>query len=41
MVGITHWWMNHIENDIREPSLKVAKNIAEALNVKLKDIFLE
>lgn len=40
-LGISHWWLNHIESGKRNPSLVLAKNIAEKLNVKMKDIFLD
>lgn len=41
MVGITHWWLNHIESGKRNPSLAIAKSIAERLGVGMKDIFLD
>jgi putative transcriptional regulator len=40
-VGVTNWWLNHIESGKRNPSLVLAKNIAEKLNVSIKDIFLD
>jgi putative transcriptional regulator len=40
-LGITHWWLNHIESGKRNPSLGVAKSIAEKLDVKISDIFLD
>ena len=40
-IGITNWWLNHIESGKRNPSLVLAKNIAEKLNVSIKDIFLD
>jgi putative transcriptional regulator len=41
MAGISPNWMNHIECGRRNPSLVAAKNIAQALNVSMKDIFLD
>lgn len=41
MVGISHWWLNHIENGKRKPSLSLVKVIAEKLGVTLNDIFLD
>jgi putative transcriptional regulator len=38
-LGITNWWLNHIESGKRNPSLVLAKNIAE--DVSIKDIFLD
>lgn len=41
-VGITNWWLCEIESGNRNsPSVKLIKTIADALNVKLSDIFLE
>jgi putative transcriptional regulator len=41
LIGITNWWLNHIESGKRNPSLVLAKNIAEKLDVSIKDIFLD
>lgn len=40
-VGITAWWMNHIERGKRNPSLETMLNIAKELDVKVSDLFLE
>jgi putative transcriptional regulator len=40
-VGVSHWWLNHIERGKRNPSLVLAKNIADKLNISMKDIFLD
>jgi putative transcriptional regulator len=40
-VGVSFWWINHIESGKRNPSLALAKNIAETLNVKVSDLFLD
>lgn len=40
MVGISYWWLNHIENGKRDPSLKLVRKIADKLDVEPKDIFL-
>lgn len=41
IVGITNWWLNHIESTKRKPSLSLSIKIAEKLDVTLNDIFLE
>lgn len=40
-VGISHWWLNHIERGKRSPSLNLVLEIAKALNVTPNDIFLK
>lgn len=40
MVGITNWWLNHIESTKHKPSLALSVRIADSLNVTLNDIFL-
>lgn len=40
MVGISNWWLNHIENGKRNPSLSLILEIAKKLNVTPNDIFL-
>lgn len=39
-VGITNWWLNHIESTKHKPSLALSMRIAESLDVTLNDIFL-
>lgn len=39
-VGISYWWLNHIENGKRRPSTLLLEKIAKALGVHVKDIFL-
>jgi putative transcriptional regulator len=41
MIGITHWWLNHIENGKRKPSLELVCTIAEKLGVTASQIFLK
>jgi DNA-binding XRE family transcriptional regulator len=40
MIGISHWWLNHIESGKRSPSLGLVLTIAEKLNVTPDQIFL-
>lgn len=40
-VGVSHWWINHIESGKRKPSLGLSMMIAKELGVKIDDIFLE
>ncbi len=40
LLGISHWWLNHIENGKRIPSLGLVLTIAEKLNVSPDQIFL-
>ncbi|EGY78676.1 helix-turn-helix transcriptional regulator [Peptoniphilus indolicus] len=39
-VGVTPKYIGFIENNERNPSLNVAKKIAEVFNEKIDDIFL-
>jgi DNA-binding XRE family transcriptional regulator len=41
MIGISHWWLNHIESGKRKPSLKLVCDIAEKLGTTPSDIFLK
>lgn len=38
-IKITRQFITHIENGLRNPSLKTAKAIAKVLNSKIDDIF--
>jgi putative transcriptional regulator len=41
MIGITHWWLNHIESGKRPPSLTLVYTIAEKLGTTPSEIFLK
>ncbi|MED3974547.1 helix-turn-helix transcriptional regulator [Priestia megaterium] len=38
-VGCSYWWICHVENGKKKPSIDMLKRIAAALEVELKDIF--
>lgn len=41
MLGIGNDWLCDIEKGRNNPSLELAKNIADKLNVKISEIFLD
>lgn len=40
-VGVSIWWMNHIERGKHNPSLSLVDKIAKELGVTKGDIFLD
>jgi putative transcriptional regulator len=40
-VGVSHWWISHIETGTRTCSLRLMSRIAKALDTTLDQIFLE
>lgn len=40
-LGITHWWLNHVESGKRRPSTELLEKVAKELDVSIKDLFLE
>jgi len=41
MVGISHWWMNHVENGKKRPSIRTVAKIAKALDVSIEELGIE
>lgn len=39
ILGISYWWLNHIESGKRSPSLSLSIKIADELGVTPNDIF--
>ncbi|AUO14742.1 helix-turn-helix transcriptional regulator [Priestia megaterium] len=40
-VGISYWWMNHVENGKKRPSIRVVSRIAKELDVTIEDLGIE
>lgn len=39
-IGVSHWWLNHIERGKRNPSIDLVQKIAVELEVTPGEIFL-
>ena len=37
-VGCSYWWICHVENGKKKPSVDLLERIAEVLGVQLKDL---
>lgn len=40
-VGISYWWMNHVENGKKRPSIRVISRIAKELDVTIEELGIE
>ncbi|MGG4288314.1 helix-turn-helix transcriptional regulator [Priestia megaterium] len=40
-IGISHWWINHVENGKKKPSIRTVAKIAQALDVSIEDLGIE
>lgn len=38
LAGISHWWMNHVENGTKKPSIRTLIKIADALGVEVEEL---
>jgi len=40
-IGISYWWMNHVENGKKRPSIRTIAKIAKALDVSIEELGIE
>jgi len=40
-VGISYWWMNHVENGKKRPSIRTIAKIAKALDVSIEELGID
>jgi len=41
LVGISYWWMNHVENGKKRPSIRTIAKIAKVLDVSIEELGIE